>query len=139
MRTQARWTIGIGVVASSIVSLLAASASASTLPLPAARGEACQRSARRYEVRCLMPRIEARVRLSEDGDALRFVERMRDIETSCLEVTAGGLAACPVWPRVRPTAEYRRWLRDVRESWQRRQVDFEASQPACPPGVSHCL
>src|SRR5262245_19194864 len=131
MRT--RWMVWASV------SLLAASATASTMPLPPSRGEACQRSARRYEVRCLMPRIEARVRYSEDGDALGFVERMRDIETSCLEVTAVGLAGCPAWPRVRPTAEYRRWLKDVRESWERRQVDFEATQPACPAGVSNCL
>ena len=132
-----RWMVGAGAWAS--VSLLVASAMASTVPLPAARDEACQRSARRYEVRCLMPRIEARVRFSEDGDGLGFVERMRDIETSCLDVTAGGLAECPAWPRVRPTAEYRRWLKDVRESWERRQVDFEATRPACPPGVSNCL
>jgi hypothetical protein len=134
-----RWTVAIGAGAWAGLSLLVASATASTLPLPAVRGEACQRSARRYELRCLMPRIEARVRFSEDGDALGFVERMRDIETSCLDVTAGGLAQCPVWPRVRPTAEYRRWLKDVRESWERRQVDFEATRPACPPGVSNCL
>jgi hypothetical protein len=135
MRMWTRWAVGVGTWAG--VSLMVASAAASTLPLMAARGDACQRSARRYEVRCLMPRIEARVRFSEDGDALSFVERMRDIETSCLDVTAGGLAECPVWPRVRPTAEYRRWLKDVRESWERRQVD--GAQPACPPGVLNCL
>ena len=134
MRMWMRWAVAVGTWAS--VSLMVATAAAST-SLVAARGDACQRSARRYEMRCLMPRIEARVRLSEDGDAGGFIERMRDIETSCLEVTAGGLAECPVWPRVRPTVEYRRWLKDVRESWERRQVD--GPQPACPPGVLNCL
>lgn len=84
-----------------------------------------------------MPRIEARVRFGEDGDAARFVERMRDIDAACLDVTAGALADCPSWPRVRPTAEYRRWLKDVRESWERGQGD--GSQPACPAGVFNCL
>ena len=135
MRTSTRWLVGIGTWASAV--LIVASAPASTLPLAAARGDACLRSARRYEVRCLMPRIEARVRFSEDGDAAGFVERMRDIETACLDVTAGGLAECPVWPRVRPSGEYRRWLKDVRESWERRQVD--EPQPACPAGVLNCL
>src|SRR5262245_46844537 len=100
MRMWTRWLVGVGTGASAL--LIATAAAASTLPFAASRGDACQRSARRYEVRCLMPRIEARVRFSEDGDAAGFVERMRDIETSCLDVTAGGLADCPVWPRVRP-------------------------------------
>ncbi|HWP65048.1 MAG TPA: hypothetical protein VNO26_03935 [Candidatus Limnocylindria bacterium] len=112
---------------------------AGTPPLAAGRADACQRLARRYEERCLMPRIEARVRVAEDGDASSFVGRMRDIDVVCAEVTAGGLAGCAVWPRVRPTAEYRRWLEGMRESWERRQVERDDAQPACPPGVFNCL
>lgn len=103
------------------------------------RGDACQQSARRYETRCLMPRIEARLRFADDGDPRAFVARMRDIDQACVEVTATGLAGCTAWPRVAPTAEYRRWLRDVQATWERRQQAVDGARPECPPGVRHCL
>jgi hypothetical protein len=113
----------------------------SALGLPAAgeASRACEQSARRYETRCLMPRIEARLRLSEDGDAGAFVTRMREIDHGCADVTAAGLAGCVVWPRVRPTATYRRWLRHVHETWERLRLDGDGARPACPPGVLYCL
>jgi hypothetical protein len=122
-----------------LLGALMGTATASGLPVSAARADACHHSARRYELTCLMPRIEARMRFGEDGDALDFVERMRDIDQACSEVTATGLAGCIAWPRVRPTAEYRRWLRDVREAWERRQQAIDGIRPACPPGVPTCL
>jgi hypothetical protein len=127
------------MVAAGMLGLLVETATASALPVAAVRADACHGSARRYEVICLMPRIEARMRLRADGDALGFVERMRDIDQACAEVTATGLAGCVAWPRVQPTAEYRRWLRDVREAWERRQQAIDGTRPACPPGVPTCL
>jgi len=113
----------------------------SVLGLPAAAygSSACERSARLYETRCLMPRIEARMRFSEDGDATGFVTRMREIDHTCADVTATGLAGCVAWPRVRPTAMYRRWLRHVHETWERLRSESDGTRPACPPGVQYCL
>jgi hypothetical protein len=108
-------------------------------PETSGRPDACERSARRYETRCLMPRIEARLRLERDGDPAAFVERMQEIDHACTDVTAAGLEACVAWPRVRPTAEYRRWLREINDGWQRQQVEIDGMRPACPPGVWHCL
>ena len=127
------------IAVGSLLGTLAGTSPASALLVGAARAEACHDSARRYEVTCLMPRIEARMGFGQDGDALGFVERMRDIDQACAEVTATGLAGCVAWPRVRPTAEYRRWLRDVREAWERRQQAIDGVRPACPPGVPNCL
>jgi hypothetical protein len=127
------------IAVGSLLGALIGTATASARPVGAVHADACQHSARRYEERCLMPRIEARVRFGETGDALGFVERMRDIDQACAEVTATGLAGCVAWPRVRPTAEYRRWLRDVREAWERRQQALDGTRPACPPGVPTCL
>jgi hypothetical protein len=127
------------VALGALFAVLVGTATAHALPVIAGRGEACQRSARRYEQRCLMPRIQARLRFGEDGNALGFVERMRDIDQGCAEVTATGLAGCVRWPRVQPTAEYRRWLKDVREAWERRQRALDGARPACPPGVPTCL
>lgn len=112
---------------------------AMALPEGAERSGSCEQSARQYETRCLMPRIEARLQLVEDGDAGTFVERMREIDHGCADVTAAGLAACVAWPRVRPTATYRRWLRQVHETWERLQVETDGTRPACPPDVAHCL
>jgi len=135
MRTRGR------VVATAVLSVLALAGTvrAGVMPPVPMRGDACERSARRYETRCLMPRIEARLRFADDGDAVTFVARMRDVAEACVEVTSTGLAACPAWPRVRPSAEYRRWLKDVRETWERRQQERDGARPACPPGVWQCL
>jgi hypothetical protein len=122
-----------------VLSVLAAARGAGAMPAGTTRADACVHSARRYELRCLMPRIEARLRFAEDGDALDFVTRMRDIDDGCADVTAAGLADCAAWPRVRPTAEYRRWLRGVRETWERQQVEIDGARPACPVGAFHCL
>jgi hypothetical protein len=103
------------------------------------RGDGCHRAARRYEVRCLMPRIEARFRFADDGATAPFVERMGAIEHACADVTAAALADCPSWPRVRPTPEYRQWLRDVRTTWEHRQVEIDGARPGCPVGARHCL
>ena len=128
-------------VATSVLGMLAlaGASGAGVLPTVTTRGDACERSARCYETRCLMPRIEARLRFADDGDALGFVARMRDIDQACVEVTSSGLAGCTVWPRVRPTAEYRRWLREVRAAWERREGEIDGARPVCPPGVWHCL
>ena len=132
-------TRGIVVAMMLGVLVLAETSRAGALAPVTTRGDACERSARRYEIRCLMPRIEARLRFADDGDALAFVARMRDIDQACVEVTSSGLAGCTVWPRVRPTAEYRRWLKDVRETWERRQGEIDGTRPACPLGGLHCL
>jgi hypothetical protein len=123
-----------------VLALHAAAGMAVAARPDAIRGlHACERSARRYEMRCLMPRIEARLRLDRDGDPVGFVARMRDIDHACAEVTAAGLESCVAWPRVRPTAEYRRWLREISAGWHRRQVEIDGARPACPPGVLYCL
>jgi hypothetical protein len=119
--------------------LAAGTAGARALPAVAGHADDCDASTRRYEVHCLMPRIESRLQLGEDGDVVGFVERMRDIDQTCVEVTASGLARCVAWPRVRPSGEYRRWLRDLRETWERRQVERDGTRPACPPGALNCL
>ena len=104
-----------------------------------ARDDSCAESARRYETRCLMPRIQARIRFAEDQDPRAFVARMRNVDQACIDVTAGGLTNCPTWPRVAPTAEYRRWLRDVRATWEQRQRVIDGARPTCPAGVRTCL
>jgi hypothetical protein len=108
-------------------------------PVVSGRAAACERVARRYETRCLMPRIEARFRFAEDGEVPTFVDRMRTIDHACTDVTATALAACPAWPRVRPSGEYRRWLRGVRETWERRQGEIDGQRPVCPAGGASCL
>jgi hypothetical protein len=112
---------------------------ASALPVLVTGEVTCQHAARRYETHCLMPRIEARLRFAADDDGVAFVTRMREIDGGCTEVTAAGLARCVAWPRVRPSAEYRRWLRDVREAWERREDADDGLRPACPPAAPHCL
>lgn len=131
-----RTTIG-ALVASAV--LFGSGGAARALPATAERADACLRAARRYETRCLMPRIEARFRFAENGEGLTFVERMRAIDQACTDVTAAALAGCASWPRVRPSGAYRRWLREVREAWERRAIEADAARPACPPGVATCL
>lgn len=129
-----------GVVAAGVIALACGGTSHAVAPhVAATRAASCQHAARSYETRCLMPRVEARLRFADDADATGFVGRMQDIDQRCADVTAVGLATCVAWPRVRPTAEYRRWLRDLREVWERREEAIDGARPACPPGVPHCL
>ena len=131
------WTWRLRVSIGALGLLVAASALARTAASPGPQD--CQRAARFYETRCLMPRIAARLALASDGGAARFVTRMAVVEDACAEATAVGLETCAQWPRVRPTADYRRWLHAIRASWQREQAEGERMRPACPAGAFHCF